>query len=107
MIFDNHSITQGFGASIITSRQRTCLAAFADMLDFSSREEPVVRAHETCQTDNQQTIRRREEDMEYKRLGHSGLKVSRIILGCMGFGDPFRNPPLKAGRACEDERKDE
>jgi aryl-alcohol dehydrogenase-like predicted oxidoreductase len=28
--------------------------------------------------------------MEYKRLGHSGLKVSRIILGCMGFGDPSR-----------------
>ena len=28
--------------------------------------------------------------MEYKRLGHSGLQVSRIILGCMGFGDPSR-----------------
>src|SRR5437868_11296803 len=28
--------------------------------------------------------------MEYKRLGHSGLKVSRIIVGCMGFGDPSR-----------------
>ena len=28
--------------------------------------------------------------MEYKRLGHSGMKVSRIILGCMGFGDPSR-----------------
>ena len=25
--------------------------------------------------------------MEYVRLGNSGLKVSRIILGCMGFGD--------------------
>lgn len=31
-----------------------------------------------------------ERDMEYKRLGHSGLNVSRIILGCMGFGDPSR-----------------
>ena len=28
--------------------------------------------------------------MEYKRLGNSGLKVSRIIVGCMGFGDPSR-----------------
>lgn len=28
--------------------------------------------------------------MEYGRLGNSGLKVSRIILGCMGFGDPTR-----------------
>ena len=31
--------------------------------------------------------------MEYTRLGHSGLKVSRIILGCMGFGDPSRGWP--------------
>src|SRR5437762_6392097 len=33
-------------------------------------------------------IQRRE--MEYKRLGHSGMNVSRIIVGCMGFGDPLR-----------------
>ncbi len=26
--------------------------------------------------------------MEYVRLGHSGLKVGRIALGCMSFGDP-------------------
>jgi 1-deoxyxylulose-5-phosphate synthase len=26
--------------------------------------------------------------MEYVRLGHSGLKVSRIALGCMSYGDP-------------------
>ena len=25
--------------------------------------------------------------MEYTRLGRSGLKVSRIALGCMSFGD--------------------
>lgn len=31
-----------------------------------------------------------ESNMEYKRLGKSGLKVSRIIVGCMGFGDPSR-----------------
>ena len=28
--------------------------------------------------------------MEYKRLGQSGMNVSRIIVGCMGFGDPLR-----------------
>ncbi len=28
--------------------------------------------------------------MEYKRLGYCGLQFSRIILGCMGFGDPSR-----------------
>lgn len=26
--------------------------------------------------------------MEYTRLGRSGLRVSRIALGCMSFGDP-------------------
>ena len=26
--------------------------------------------------------------MEYVRLGNSDLRVSRICLGCMGFGDP-------------------
>ena len=26
--------------------------------------------------------------MEYARLGSTGMKVSRICLGCMGFGDP-------------------
>src|SRR5437764_2207976 len=34
------------------------------------------------------SIQRRE--MEYKPLGHSGMKVSRIIVGCVGFGDPSR-----------------
>ena len=28
--------------------------------------------------------------MEYDRLGDSGLRVSRISLGCMSFGDPSR-----------------
>ena len=26
--------------------------------------------------------------MEYVKLGNSDLRVSRICLGCMGFGDP-------------------
>jgi aryl-alcohol dehydrogenase-like predicted oxidoreductase len=28
--------------------------------------------------------------MEYARLGGSGLVVSRVVVGCMGFGDPNR-----------------
>ena len=28
--------------------------------------------------------------MEYARLGSTGMKVSRICLGCMGFGDAER-----------------
>ena len=28
--------------------------------------------------------------MRYERLGHSGLEVSRICLGCMSYGDPER-----------------
>ncbi len=28
--------------------------------------------------------------MQYTRLGPSGLKVSRIVLGCMSFGDTSR-----------------
>src|SRR5947209_6874158 len=28
--------------------------------------------------------------MEYRRLGRSGLKVSRICLGCMSYGIPDR-----------------
>ena len=31
--------------------------------------------------------------MEYTRLGTSGLKVSRIALGCMSFGDPAKRMP--------------
>nr|WTB28478.1 aldo/keto reductase [Streptomyces sp. NBC_00830] len=31
--------------------------------------------------------------MEYTRLGSSGLKVSRIALGCMSFGDPAKRMP--------------
>jgi aryl-alcohol dehydrogenase-like predicted oxidoreductase len=30
------------------------------------------------------------ETMEYTRLGSTGMKVSRICLGCMGFGDGMR-----------------
>jgi len=31
--------------------------------------------------------------MQYRRLGRSGLKVSRIALGCMMFGDAGRGYP--------------
>ncbi|MHA6523379.1 aldo/keto reductase [Tessaracoccus sp. G1721] len=39
--------------------------------------------------------------MEYTRLGSSGLKVSRIVLGCMSFGDP--NDPLGFPWTLDDE----
>src|SRR6185437_7440864 len=32
----------------------------------------------------------RTHAMEYRRLGNSGLRVSRIALGCMSFGDTSR-----------------
>ncbi len=32
--------------------------------------------------------------MEYTKLGHTGLEVSRICLGCMTFGQPGRGPHL-------------
>jgi aryl-alcohol dehydrogenase-like predicted oxidoreductase len=28
-----------------------------------------------------------EDHMEYTKLGNTGMDVSRICLGCMGFGD--------------------
>jgi hypothetical protein len=47
IIVENYSITQGIGASILPSRQSTCLSDFAEKLDFSSIGELAVRAHET------------------------------------------------------------
>src|SRR3954471_18281790 len=35
-------------------------------------------------------IARKEDHMEYTKLGNTGLDVSRICLGCMGFGDSTR-----------------
>ncbi|HUK36683.1 MAG TPA: aldo/keto reductase, partial [Vicinamibacterales bacterium] len=34
-----------------------------------------------------------ETAMEYRRLGHTGLTVSRICLGCMSYGDPDATLP--------------
>lgn len=31
--------------------------------------------------------------MQYKKLGHTGLDVSPICIGCMGFGEPSRGYP--------------
>jgi aryl-alcohol dehydrogenase-like predicted oxidoreductase len=31
--------------------------------------------------------------MEYIRFGATGLKVSRICLGCMSYGEPMDNRP--------------
>jgi 1-deoxyxylulose-5-phosphate synthase len=34
--------------------------------------------------------------MQYIKLGHTGLEVSPLCLGCMGFGDPSRGHPTWA-----------
>jgi 1-deoxyxylulose-5-phosphate synthase len=31
--------------------------------------------------------------MQYRKLGHTGLDISPICIGCMGFGDPTRGHP--------------
>lgn len=33
------------------------------------------------------TCRNKEKDMKYTKLGNSDLNVSRICMGCMGFGN--------------------
>src|SRR6201999_794353 len=33
-----------------------------------------------------------ERTMDYAKLGHTGLEVSRICLGCMTYGEPGRGP---------------
>jgi aryl-alcohol dehydrogenase-like predicted oxidoreductase len=47
--------------------------------------------------------------MRYRRLGHTGLTVSRICLGCMSFGDPGASlpgePPRWAWALREDESR--
>jgi len=34
--------------------------------------------------------------MQYIKLGHTGLDISPICIGCMGFGDPSRGHPTWA-----------
>src|SRR5437764_14113102 len=35
-------------------------------------------------------MEKEEDHMEYTKLGNTGMDVSRICLGCMGFGDATR-----------------
>lgn len=41
--------------------------------------------------------------MEYVRLGRTGLKVSRLILGCMTYGDPKWSPWVLDDAASRDD----
>ncbi|KAH9210174.1 oxidoreductase [Leptodontidium sp. 2 PMI_412] len=43
---------------------------------------------EAKEGDNLETQKKKGYKMQYQRLGKSGLKISRIILGCMSFGSP-------------------
>lgn len=38
--------------------------------------------------------RGKDDLMDYVTLGHTGLEVSRICLGCMSYGVPERGPTL-------------
>jgi 1-deoxyxylulose-5-phosphate synthase len=57
--------------------------------DASPRRSPNASMMVNRCEQDQLVIRPKEgtETMEYRRLGNSGLKVSRIALGCMSFGE--------------------
>jgi aryl-alcohol dehydrogenase-like predicted oxidoreductase len=42
--------------------------------------------------------------MEYVRLGSTGMQVSRLCLGCMGFGDAMRWVHKKCMAECAKDR---
>jgi 1-deoxyxylulose-5-phosphate synthase len=55
-------------------------------------KKPTVNLKLSCE--------RREFDVEYVSLGTTGLKVSRICLGCMSYGEPDRgNQPWSLDKA--------
>jgi len=99
IIFDNHSTTLCEGASIISTRQRTCLAAVAGKLDFSSREDPAAREHESRQTDNKKKEKGGIEQMDIKRSGSqpSGKGSAEYFTGAVRIDPLFQAPdPARA-----------
>src|SRR5439155_11859971 len=56
IIFANYSTTQGFGASIITTRQRTCLSAFVGMVEECSKWTSKEVAHSLPGKDRPSTL---------------------------------------------------
>src|SRR5205823_8845676 len=56
IIFTNYSTTQGFGASIITTRQRTCLSAFVGMVEECSKWTSKEVAHSLPGKDHPSTL---------------------------------------------------
>lgn len=61
-------------------------------IDYSTMLDPVENAKIAVQSDSGTEMnsqdRVRGPSMSYKRLGSTGLKVSQIILGAMGYGSP-------------------
>ncbi|CAG8922767.1 unnamed protein product [Penicillium salamii] len=47
-----------------------------------------MESHTPSAANQKVTQSKSSSKMEYQRLGNSGLKVSRIILGCMTYGNP-------------------
>ncbi len=96
IICDNHSITLFVGASIITTRKRTFLAAFVGKLDFSSREDPTVREHESRQTDNKKKERGGIEHMDITRSGSqpSGKAPAEYFTGAVRIDPLFQAPDI-------------
>jgi hypothetical protein len=78
-----------------------CLAAFEmvyqdkanafEVIDFFGRDETLAHLSFACaEMLSVRTAGRLLRPMEYTKLGNTGMDVSRICLGCMGFGEAER-----------------
>lgn len=53
-----------------------------------AHRNPCVRVKMLAQLFERRASRERSFDVEYTKLGTTGLDISRLCLGCMTFGDP-------------------
>src|SRR6185437_6764291 len=80
------------GSSASTTKRRRSTKSF-----WPSRPTPQSHdsGHRPCESRNQFN---RGVEMDYVNFGHTGMKVSRICLGCMTYGRPPAPFEPKAGR---------